>query len=50
MTAHACEMCGKSGADHETPSGEWIHSFCGMNLWQRIVAKHNALMRRTYGK
>ena len=38
---HACDMCGRSGADHKTPTGTWIHKSCGMREWQKLVDREN---------
>lgn len=39
---HACDICGRSHADHETPkAGVWIHKRCGMREWQRMVNAEN---------
>ena len=40
-TIHACDLCCRSGADHETPSGRWIHKRCGMKEWNKLVSREN---------
>lgn len=37
----ACDICGYSGADHETPKGTWIHANCGRKAWEREAARLN---------
>lgn len=48
---HACEICGRSGADHETPvAGKWIHKRCGMKEWEKLVRSAYRRMTRKASK
>ena len=41
----ACDICGYSGADHQTPRRTWIHVACGQRQWAREAARLNRKAR-----